>query len=69
MSDSSSPAKSVFEMIGEFFREAAVLIMVFSVLDQVISPQGVQFWLVLLTLLVTTLFLYVGIKFEQWRRP
>jgi hypothetical protein len=68
MGDDMNPVKDTYEMIGDFCREAAVLVLVFATLDQIIAPGGLKFWLELAVLGVVSIFLVVGIAFEKWRR-
>jgi hypothetical protein len=61
--------KDVPEMLGEFCREAAVLVLVFATLDRVIRSGGLTFWPLAAIIGVSGLFLAVGIAFEKWREP
>ncbi len=52
-------------MIGEFFREAAVLVLVFVPVE-ILIPGGFKIKWGLLTLGISLLFLGVGMSFEKW---
>jgi len=54
-------------MIGEFFREAAVLVLVFVPVEKFI-PGGLKIKWALATLGVSLIFLATGMSFERWRK-
>jgi hypothetical protein len=59
---------SIPEMLGDFLREASVLIAVFVPLDLVIERKPIppsRFWPAMLT---AALFLIIGIALERTRR-
>ena len=60
--------KSVLEMFGEFFREAAVLTAVFIPLDRAIlgEPLTLGWWITIIGLSGGSLS--AGIAFERWRK-
>lgn len=60
--------KQVAEMIGEFLRDAAVLVLVFALLDRVISPTGVSVGWAIGVALVSGLLLFLGILVERGRK-
>ncbi len=55
-------------MIGEFLRDAAVLVLVFALLDRVISPTGVSVGWAIGVALVSGLLLFLGILVERGRK-
>jgi hypothetical protein len=61
------PIKDRFQMVEEFFREAAVLVLVFAILDRVLKGDGLRVWQLLIILGVSGLCLAVGVKLEEWR--
>ena len=60
--------KSIVEMLGEFLREAAVLVLVFGFLDQFSSGRPLNAIWTAFILLVSGLSLALGILFERERR-
>jgi len=62
-----NPIQDKFEMIGEFFREAAVLVLVFVPVEKFI-PGGFKIKWALATLGVSLIFLATGMSFERWRK-
>src|SRR5207245_890768 len=62
-----NPIQDKFEMIGEFFREAAVLVLVFVPVEKFI-PGGLKIKWALATLGVSLIFLATGMSFERWRQ-
>jgi hypothetical protein len=67
-----SESKSIAEMIGEMFREAAVLVTVFVLLDVVVAFYLTINWkdiviLVESTLIATAALGTTGILIERWR--
>jgi hypothetical protein len=59
-------------MLGEFCREAAVLVFVFSNLDLWLYHQTSDWEVVkhvLQSVAVTFLFLATGMAMEKWRKP
>jgi hypothetical protein len=52
-------------MVSEYFREAAVLVLVFALLDKLISPQGVSVDWIIGTILVSFGLLIAGIIVER----
>lgn len=64
--------KGIFNMLGEFCREAAVLVFVFSNLDLWLYHQTSDWEVVkhvLQSVAVTFLFLATGMAMEKWRKP
>lgn len=64
--------KGIFNMLGEFCREAAVLVFVFSNLDLWLYHQTSDWEVVkhvLQSVAVTFLFLATGMATEKWRKP
>lgn len=60
--------KDVIEMFGEFFREAAVLVPVFFLLEYAIKYDGkLTFSFVLIVLCLSLLLLILGIVCEKAR--
>ena len=61
-------SKDVLEMLGEFFREAAVLVPVFFLLDYAIKDNGnLSFSFILIVFSLTLLLLILGIICEKTR--
>ena len=65
-------SKSIAEMIGEMFREAAVLVTVFVPLDVVVAFYLTLHWrdmviIVESTLIATAALGTTGIMIERWR--
>ena len=60
--------KSIVEMVGEFLREAAVLVLVFGFLDQLSKGQPLDATWSAFILLVSAFSLTLGILFERERR-
>jgi hypothetical protein len=54
-------------MIGEFCREVAVLVLVFVPLEKIVNKSGFGVWWGVGTLVVSAVFLSVGIILE-WSR-
>jgi hypothetical protein len=62
-----NPKKDAFEMIGEVFRDIAVLVLVFAILEKLIK-DGMPGWQFIAgVLLLSGICLAVGIAFEMWR--
>jgi len=59
--------KSVAEMIGDFFREAAVLVIVFAFLDKLIDPGSLTILWISGTIALSVFLLAVGIVVERRR--
>jgi hypothetical protein len=59
--------KSVQEMIGEFLREAGVLVLVFGFLDLFMTGRPVTFWFGVSVFSISGLFLVGGILAEVTR--
>jgi hypothetical protein len=55
-------------MFSEYFREAAVLVLVFALLDKVTSPEGLSGDWIVGTLLVSLLLLVLGVIIERSQR-
>ena len=63
-----SEKKHTDEMVGEAFREAGGLVVVFAPLYEIFEPKP-HSWIMLLALLgVGFTLLILGIKVERWRR-
>jgi hypothetical protein len=64
----SSRKKDVLEMLGEFFRDAAVLVTVFFPLDFALRDGGnVRFSFLILVCCLSVLLLLMGIACEKMR--
>ena len=59
--------KTVPEMLGEFCREAAVLVLIFALLDKMISPEGLSIWWALCVCAGSAALLALGILIERSR--
>lgn len=60
--------KTIVEMVGEFLREAAVLVLVFGFLDQLSKGQPLNAIWTGFILLISALSLTLGILFERERK-
>jgi len=60
--------KSILEMLGEFLREAGVLVLVFGFLDLYMTDKTVTFWLAIGIFSVSGFLLASGILIEVMRR-
>ena len=60
--------KSILEMLGEFLREAGVLVLVFGFLDLYVSDKSVTFWLAMGIFSVSGFLLASGILIEVTRQ-
>ncbi len=56
--------RQIARMVGEFFREAAVLVAVFAPLDLVLRERPLRTVSVLTTVAIVVTFLYAGIRLE-----
>jgi hypothetical protein len=63
-----SGRKSVLEMLGEFLREAGVLVIVFGFLDLYMAGKPVTFWSVMSILSLSGFLLVSGILIETTRK-
>ena len=59
--------KTVPEMLGEFCREAAVLVLIFALLDKVISSEGLTMRWALCVCAGSAVLLALGILIERVR--
>ena len=60
--------KSILEMLGEFLREAGVLVLVFGFLDTFMAEKAVNFWLAMGIFSVSGFLLANGILVEVARK-
>lgn len=60
--------KNVLEMLGEFLREAGVLVLVFGFLDLYMAERPVTFWFVMGILSLSGFLLVSGILIEITRK-
>ncbi len=68
MSDDQNPRRrDVKEMVGEFFREIAALVIVFAFLDKLVFQQGITFYWSLATVVLAFVLLMFGIWIERRR--
>ncbi len=63
-----SERRSVADMLGEFLREAAVLIIVFSPLDRIVRNQPLTLTYVNVIVALSGALLGLGMGFERWRK-
>jgi hypothetical protein len=63
-----NPVRDVKEMVGEFFREAAPLILVFAFLDKLIFHEYVGRWWAIATVSLVGTLLIFGIAIERRRK-
>lgn len=68
MGGERNPKKDGLEMMGDFCREASVLVLVFATLEKVIKPEGLNLYGLGLVIGVSLAFLIVGIILEYWRK-
>ena len=68
LSGERNPKKDGIEMMGDFCREAAVLVLVFATLEKVIRPEGLDLYSLFLVLAVSSAFFIIGIMLEYWRK-
>ena len=68
MAQNTTERKSVQEMVGEFLREASVLVLVFGFLDAFVKEQGAsaEYWLGVV--MVSGFALLSGILAERTRQ-
>jgi hypothetical protein len=68
LSDDQSPRrKDIKEMVGEFFREIAPLVIVFAFLDKLVFQQGITLYWSLATVALAFVLLVLGIWIERRR--
>jgi len=68
LSDDQSPRrKDIKEMVGEFFREIAALVIVFAFLDKLVFQQGITFYWSVATVVLAFVLLVFGIWIERRR--
>jgi hypothetical protein len=60
--------KTVAEMLGEFLREVAALVAVFSILDKLVQEHTVSWTWLLSAWSISLAFLTGGIMIERWRK-
>ena len=60
--------KTVAEMLGEFLREVAALVAVFSILDKLVQEHAVSWTWLLSAWSISLAFLVGGIVIERWRK-
>lgn len=59
--------KSAAEMVGEYLREAAVLVAVFAILDKLVQGHVVTLWWSVSAMSISLALLVVGIQIERRR--
>ena len=62
-----SERKSAAEMIGEYLREAAVLVAVFAILDKLVEGHAVTLTWSVSAIAISLVLLVVGIEIERRR--
>jgi len=62
-----NPIKDKREMVGDFFREVAALIIVFAFLDKLVFGYSIGRWWAVITVFCSGLFLILGISLERGR--
>ena len=67
MAGERNPKKDAFETIGEVFRDIAVLVLVFAILEKLIKDGMASWKFIAGVLLLSGICLAVGIAFEMWR--
>ena len=65
MNEEEKRPLSIESMVGEYFREAAVLVLVFAMLDKLISPDGLSIDWILVTILASFGLLVAGVILER----
>jgi len=68
IADLLSKRKSRSEMIGEFLREASLLVLVFAPLDTMFNPDASPRWVIAAVMGVAATIGYLGIRIEESRR-
>jgi hypothetical protein len=63
-----NPVRDVKEMVGDFFRETAALVMVFAFLDKLIFHDHIGAWWAVATVVLASSLLSFGIGIERRRR-
>jgi hypothetical protein len=63
-----NPKKDGLEMMGDFCREAAVLVLIFATLDKAIKPAGLDLYNLIWVVAVSLAFFVVGVILEYWRK-
>ncbi len=59
--------KTAAEMVGEYLREAAVLVAVFAILDKLVQGHVVTLWWSVSAIAISLALLVVGIVIERRR--
>jgi len=62
-----NPIKDKKEMVGDFLRESAALILIFAFLDKLVFGQRIGPWWVVATVVCSGVFLSLGISLERRR--
>jgi hypothetical protein len=68
LSDEHSPRRDIKEMVGEFFREIAALVIVFAFLDKLVLGGRITVLWSLSTVSLAFLLLSLGIGIERRRK-
>ena len=63
----SRDRRSVAEMLGEVFREGAVLLAVFIPLDLFVQGHPLTAWSIAAIVVIPATLLTIGIAMERWR--
>jgi hypothetical protein len=65
--DDPSPRKDIKEMVGEFLREIAALVVVFAFLDKLVLKEGITVYWSAGTVVLSAFLLILGIAIERRR--
>jgi len=65
---SMAERRSVADMVGEFLRDAAVLIMVFAPLDKFVLSESLTWAFLDVIVALSSGLLSLGIGIERWRK-
>lgn len=67
MNTETNPVKDIKEMVGDFFRETAPLVLVFAFLDKLIFHDHIGPWWALATVGLAGILLILGMAIERRR--
>jgi len=67
IADRLAKPKSRSEMVGEFLREVAVLLIVFAPLEALFNPGALPWWEIAAILAMASSVGYVGMRLEETR--
>jgi hypothetical protein len=62
-----NPIRDKKEMVGDFFREVAALVLVFAFLDKVVFDKPITYWYTVATAVLSGILLVFGMSLERRR--